>query len=147
MHVSMVEVIYIMCLFFSAVAYHTSRGRPSRNSDVEIDEDPIESISSQHHQSHKQTMRDYDTHHDAASYYHRDVPRRGDREFHDRPQHDHHQQQQHHHLNDHRRDEIWDDRDVDVVPSRVLQRHHSRDSDYTPSPHRNVQRRTPANPL
>ena len=117
-----------------AVAYHTSRGRPSKNSDVELDEDP--SISSPiPHQHQTMRERDYDTHWD--SYHHHRDPRR---EF-----HDHHQQLQYVNSS-HSQQEEWDDL-RDVVSSRVLQRHHSRDSDYTvPSPHRTI-RRTPANPL
>ena len=131
------DLILYFLVIFLAVAYHTSRGRPSRNSDVELDDDP--SISSpiphQHHQHQSMRERDYDTHRESYHY-----PRDSRREFHDHPQ------QLHYVNSSHSQQEEWDDV-RDVVSSRVLQRHHSRDSDYTaPSPHRTI-RRTPANPL
>ncbi|XP_046446982.1 voltage-dependent L-type calcium channel subunit beta-1-like isoform X6 [Daphnia pulex] len=169
------------------VAYHSTRGRPSRSSDAEQDEDlgpsPLPPQQHHHHQLHSQQQhhpqlqrthsRDYDSRDyremremrdprgEMRDYHHQ-------RDYHDHhPSHHHHQQQQQrhqqqsHHLHQqqqqqhHHQQREWDDvDDMPVVPvvgasggGRVLQRHHSRESDYPQSPvHRNV-RRTPANPI
>ena len=177
-------------VFVAAVAYHSSRGRPSRSSDPEADEDLGPSpLPAQHHHHQQASHHHSQHHHSSSSHQHqpplqrsqsRDYDARADyrdqreardardmrdvRDYHhQRDYHDEHQQRSYHHAMPARQQSVhhhyhrqersdWDD-DVDempsmVGPSRVMQRHHSRESDYgPPSPVHRPMRRTPAGPL